>query len=148
MKQTNCCENCIGNYLDDSEEQGCQQVSCPCHQDKQDTKECVNGHKMTGIGFDDCCPECEGRWKQQPTDWEKEFDEMDFSEWKYEKDMVKYIMMCREKIKSFIHSLLARQKEELVEKIENKRDYCVENNAQCNTYNQALGEIIELIKNK
>ena len=27
-----------------------------------DTKTCTNGHTMTGIGFDDQCPECEAPW--------------------------------------------------------------------------------------
>ena len=57
MKQE-CCEKCDNKgepgYLD------CK--ICPCHQPKQDkvedTKTCTNGHKMTGIGFDEC-PECE-----------------------------------------------------------------------------------------
>src|SRR3990167_7152348 len=27
------------------------------------TRECINGHKMTGVGFDSECPECEDPWK-------------------------------------------------------------------------------------
>ena len=41
----------------------------------KDIKTCVNGHKMIGIGFDDCCPECEARWRPAKQNWEKEFDE-------------------------------------------------------------------------
>lgn len=31
----------------------------------RDTKVCENGHIMTGIGFDECCPICEGKWIEQ-----------------------------------------------------------------------------------
>src|SRR3990167_6718538 len=34
-------------------------------------RECINGHKMTGVGFDDCCPECEAPWKDSGVEWEK-----------------------------------------------------------------------------
>ena len=35
----------------------------------QETRTCVNGHTMTGIGFSDMCPECEGAWKPSQ-EWE------------------------------------------------------------------------------
>ena len=69
----------------------CQDNFCPCHKPESkcqcgyekgnghsqvcplfkeesleevlDTRQCVNGHLMRGIGFDDCCPECEEPWK-------------------------------------------------------------------------------------
>lgn len=30
--------------------------------DMRNERVCENGHRLTGIGFDDECPECEGKW--------------------------------------------------------------------------------------
>ena len=35
----------------------------------RDLKVCENGHKMLGIGFEDMCPECEGRWVKNDKKW-------------------------------------------------------------------------------
>lgn len=42
---------------------------------KADTRICESGHKMTGMGFEDGCPECEAPWKPTETktqEWLKE----------------------------------------------------------------------------
>ena len=62
-----CCLRCKGNKKNLWQ---CKNSACSCHiklchqpPDTFNTKECINGHKMTGVGFDDCCPECEEPWK-------------------------------------------------------------------------------------
>lgn len=44
--------------------------------DMTTTRTCTTGHTMTGIGFDDGCPECEAPWSTPPVrgNWEEEFD--------------------------------------------------------------------------
>ena len=77
MNQTKCCEKCVkrmyvgcsGKLFD-----VCMNENCPCHStpkpeephptmDNFNTRQCVNGHLMKGIGFDSECPKCEGAWK-------------------------------------------------------------------------------------
>ena len=33
-------------------------------EEPKETKTCENNHTMTGIGFDDFCPECEAKWQE------------------------------------------------------------------------------------
>ncbi len=55
-----------------------------------------------------------------------EMEQIDFSEFTYERDMVKYIMMSREKIKSFLSTKLTELLNEIEGEIGKIQDY--ENN--------------------
>ena len=65
------CWNCFSHQLPQKN---------PMHTEKNpdlDTKQCINGHVMKGIGFDYMCPECEGEWVNSPEvglGWEKDLN--------------------------------------------------------------------------
>ena len=76
----------------------------------KDTKTCINGHKLTGVGFDDFCPECEEPWiKETKVDWEVEFRQT-FAEYATHKrlDQPAFIIWAIE----FIQKLLDETKQE------------------------------------
>ena len=77
--------------------------------------------------------------------WMKEFEEMDFSEFKNEKDIVKYTMLHTDKIKSFISKKLDEQRGE----IRNwAKDRCEANMRVMGTdkWNSDLEDLIEKLK--
>src|SRR3990167_8541351 len=90
LDKKECCKKCGRlTQIEDCNVVICEYENCLCHQppdkdmkvnpwikgmekstgksfkspDTFNTRECINGHKMTGVGFDDCCPECEAPWK-------------------------------------------------------------------------------------
>ena len=74
-------------------------------------------------------------------DWAREFDNIDFSEFSNEKDMMKFVMMSSEKVKSFISNLLSRQKEELIEKARGMKMNISEKVKAEGNYKYALNEV-------
>src|SRR3990167_1399328 len=89
-----------------------------------------------------CCKEMNGFIpKSGLGDWAREFDNIDFSEFSNEKDMMKFVMMSSEKVKSFISNLLSRQKEELIEKARGMKMNISEKVKAEGNYKYALNEV-------
>ena len=85
---------------------------CP-HNNSPDTfntKECINGHKMTGVGFDDCCPEDEAPWKESGVEWLK-FEE-EFAKIYYGNDHQGF-----GKLSKYVFNLLTSSRSQVLEQI-------------------------------
>jgi hypothetical protein len=86
------------------------------------TKTCENGHTMTGIGFDEGCPECEGKWVNTKEDWEEEFKWFLGSE-ELTNEVKNFIRETREPLLKEINNLkgeISELKEE-IEKLEARK---------------------------
>ena len=88
------------------------ECSCGCHRGK-------NYDHELGSNF---CPCHNPTPKSELGDWAREFDNIDFSEFSNEKDMMKFVMMSSEKVKSFISDLLS-QKDKVLDKWQEDKKY-------------------------
>ena len=92
--------------------------NCICHDkisstDTFNIRECINGHKMTGVGFDDCCPECEAPWKDSGVEWESEFDKI-YPSQKGISGGLYFIMQDTHQFKTFIRQLLESSRSQVI----------------------------------